>query len=138
MDLIVPDCLVLKIEEYHSCDETLDTTMYILYDKKENNFVIRGKRIESPTNKSCTYSYVCKSVKDLEYFISFVICKKNLWTYVLYSYDNLPPDSYDITYESFVEYDSEFYQISAYDKLAYNQKDIIKKLSMLKNVSNSY
>ena len=35
--------------------------------------------------------------RDLADFLEFVICKKNLWTYVLYNYDNLPYDSNDIT-----------------------------------------
>ena len=50
------DCLVLKIEE-HDIDTTeLDTTLYILYDKNESHFVIRGKRF-SKVMDSCTYSF---------------------------------------------------------------------------------
>ena len=44
METAVPDCLVLKIEEYDSETYELDTTIFLLYDKKEHQYVIRGKR----------------------------------------------------------------------------------------------
>ena len=37
------DCLVLKIEEYDIDNKNLDTTLFVIYDKKEHQFIIRGK-----------------------------------------------------------------------------------------------
>ena len=34
------DCLVLKIEEYDIDNGNLDTTLFIIYDKKEHKYVI--------------------------------------------------------------------------------------------------
>lgn len=140
MEFTTTDCLVLKIEERDkdSISHVLDTTMYVLYDKKEHNFVIRGKRKETTTRKSCTYSYICETVHELEYFISFIICKDNLWTYVLYNYDNLPSNSNLISYDLFADMESEFYELSAYDKIKYNKKNLINKLNMLRHVFNYY
>jgi len=134
----VTDCLVLKIEERDEVTEELDTTVYIIYDKKEHNYVIRGQRSPLKYSHSCTYSFVCKDHRDLADFLSFVICKKNLWTYVLYNYDNLPYDSNDITYEFLSEYESSVYELTGYNNDEYTRKNLCKILRMLRNVFNYY
>ena len=131
------DCLVLKIEEYDIDNKELDTTLYVLYDKKEHQFILRGKRA-TENIESCCYSFNCEFAKDLIDFITFVICKKNRWTYVLYNYDNLPATSDEITYD-FMEYnDSKVYELAAYDKQKYVKKKLEKNLRMLRNVFNNY
>ena len=134
----VTDCLVLKIEERNSISENLDTTVYIIYDKKEHNYVIRGKRNIINNIGACTYSFVCKDHRDLADFLSFVICKKNLWSYVLYNYDNLSYDSNDITYEFLKEYESNVYELTGYDCEDYSRKRLCSILIMLRNVFNYY
>lgn len=134
----VPDCLVLKIEEREVDTKEIDTTLYILYDKKYHNYVIRGRRRISPTHISCEYSFVCENIEDLVYFITFVISKSNLWTYVLYNYDNLPIDSNDITFEFLYNFDHSDYELSAYDNEKYNKSVLTKNLKMLRNVFNFY
>ena len=62
------DCLVLKIEEYDIDDGTLDTTLYIIYDKKEEKYVIRGKRY-CDIMETCTYSFNCEFAQELFDFI---------------------------------------------------------------------
>ena len=52
------DCLVLKIEEYDIDNGNLDTTLFIIYDKKEHKYVIRGKR-NSLSMESCKKSLKC-------------------------------------------------------------------------------
>jgi hypothetical protein len=135
---ILTDCLVLKIEERDADSGELDTTVYIIYDKKEHNYVIRGQRSPLKYSDSCTYSFVCKDYRDLADFLSFVICKKNLWTYVLYNYDNLPYDSNDITYEFLSEYESSVYELTGYNNETCIRKNLCKILRMLRNVFNYY
>ena len=134
----VTDCLVLKIEERETDVEILDTTIYVIYDKKDRNYVVRGKRRVTNNIDACTYSFVCKDHRDLADFLSFVICKENLWTYVLYNYDNLPYDSNDITYEFLKEYESNVYELTGYNNLDYNRKRLGSILRMLRNVFNYY
>jgi len=134
----VTDCLVLKIEERDVVTKDLDTTVYIIYDKKEHNYVVRGKRSPLKHCDSCTYSFICKDRSDLEDFLSFVVCRKNLWTFVLYNYDNLPYDSNDITYEFLKEYESNVYELSGYNNTKYSRKSLSLTLRMLRNVFNYY
>ena len=134
----VTDCLVLKIEERETDVEILDTTIYVIYDKRERNYVIRGKRRVTNNIDACTYSFVCKDHRDLADFLSFVVCKENLWTYVLYNYDNLPYDSNDITYEFLKEYESNVYELTGYNNLDYSRKGLCSILRMLRNVFNYY
>ena len=44
MENQVPDCLVLKIEEYDIETYELDTTIFVLYDKKEHQYVMVTKK----------------------------------------------------------------------------------------------
>ena len=134
----VSDSLVLKIEERNPKSGELDTTVYIIYDKKEHNYVVRGKRSVINNIGACTYSFVCKDHIDLADFLSFVICKKNLWTYVLYNYDNLSYDSNDITYEFLKENDSNVYELTGYNCENYSRKWLCAILRILRNVFNYY
>jgi hypothetical protein len=138
MEFTVPDCLVLKIEEYEDVSGLLDTSIFVLYDKNEGHYVIRGHRRNTRKNDACSYSFVCKYAKDLADFISFVMCKQNLWTYVLYNYDNLPADSNDITYEFLLYNQSPVFELTAYDKQKYNRHNLIQNLRILRNVFNYY
>ena len=134
----VSDCLVLKIEERNPTSGELDMTVYIIYDKKDHNYVIRGKRSVVNNIGACTYSFVCNDHIDLADFLSFVICKKNWWTYVLYNYDNLSYDSNDITYEFLKENDSNVYELTGYNCENYSRKRLCATLRMLRNVFNYY
>ena len=134
----VSDCLVLKIEERDSDNGELDMTVYIIYDKKDRNYVVRGKRSVINNTDACTYSFVCKDHIDLADFLSFVICKKNLWTYVLYNYDNLSYDSDNITYEFLKENESNVYELTGYNSENYSRKRLCRTLRMLRNVFNYY
>jgi len=137
-EFLVPDCLVLKIEEYEEYTQNLDTTLYILYDKKYHNYVIRGRRRYTPQKQSCEYSFVCENIDDLVYFITFVISKQNLWTFVLYNYDNLPVDTNDISFNFLYSYDHGDYELAAYDKMKYSKTKLTQNLRMLRNVFNYY
>ncbi len=133
----LPDCLVLKIEEHDVDTNELDTTLYIIYDKKQHNFIVRGKRF-SKLMDSTTYSFNCEFADELVDFITFIICTKNKWTYVLYNYDNLPHDSNDITYDFMKKHDSKEYELGGYDYQKYDKKILLKSLRILRNVFNIY
>ena len=138
METTVPDCLVLKIEEYNSTICELDTSIFVLYDKYKHQYVLRGCRRITEKYDMRTYSFVCNSATDLANFISYVICQENLWTFVLYNYDNLPTSSSNITYEYLVKNESPEYEITAYDKTIYNKFRLLQNLKMLRNVFNYY
>ena len=131
------DCLVLKIEEYDYISNEIDTTLYIFYDKEKHQFYVRGKRSTKKIN-AFTLSFTCEFAEDLADFISFVICKKNKWTYVLYNYNDLSFESDDISYEYLLENQSNENEIAGYDKLKYSRKYLTKHLRMLRNVFNYY
>ncbi len=135
---IVNDCLVLKIEERETDVELLDTTIYVIYDKREHNYVVRGKRRATEIADSCTYSFVCNDYRDLADFLSFVMCNHNFCTYIFYNYDNLPYDSNYITYEFLKEYESNVYELVGYNNLDYSRKRLYSILRMLRNVFNYY
>ena len=135
MENAVPDCLVLKIEEYDYETNELDSTIFVLYDKKDHHYVIRGQRRVTDRYDSCVYSFICNYYRDLAYFLGFVMCKQNLWTYVLYNYDNLPYDSNDITYDFLTDV-SPVYELSGYDKQIYSKSQLLNNLRMLRNVFN--
>jgi biopolymer transport protein ExbD len=78
------------------------------------------------------------NIDDLMYFLTFVICKKNLWTYVLYNYDNLPVDSNDVSFDFLYSYDHSDYELAAYDNQKFNKRFLRKNLEMLRNVFNYY
>jgi hypothetical protein len=134
----VPDCLVLKIEERDCETLELDTTLYIFYDKKYHNYVIRGRRRVTPKYNSCEYSFVCEDLYDLVYFITFVIEKKNLWTYVVYNYDNFPIDSNEICFDFMSSNDHPDYELGAYENEKYNSRRLMLNVRMLRNVFNFY
>jgi len=134
----VTDCLVLKIDERCSVNNELLTTVFIIYDKKEQKYVIRGKIADINQKIGATFSFLCKDIWSLEEFLSFAICKQNKWTYVLYNYDNLHYNSNDITYEYLKQYESNSYEIAGYNNLKYNKKNLIRNLRMLSNVFNYY
>ena len=134
----VPDCLVLKIEEYDTTVEELDTTVYILYDKEEHKYVVRGRRRCTPTHQSCAYSFDCEYASDLVDFLKYIICKENTITEVLYNYDNLPATSNEITFEFLQENDERTHEISGYNGLKCNRKRLLRNLRMLRNVFNYY
>ena len=58
MTNVSSDCLVLKIQEY--VDNDLDTTLYILYDIKEEVYLLKGKRaFINEKVESIPYSFYC-------------------------------------------------------------------------------
>ena len=137
-----PDTLVLKLEEYDS-SSLLDTTLYVWYDQRLNQFTIRGKRRDTERVKSVSYSFDCEFAHELADFIAFVIDGNNYVSYVLYNFDNLPITSDEITYDFLAECDTrhnenEAYELAAYDYRLLKKRELTKYLRMLRNVSNPF
>ena len=72
------------------------------------------------------------------HFIEFLIDDSNTVSYILYNYDNLPETSNELTFEFLEEYDDRTYEISGYDNLKLNRKQLLRNLRMLRNVFNYY
>ena len=133
----VKDCLVFKIEELDN-KNVIDMTAYILYDMKLQLYVIRGQRIVTEKDNSCTYSFNCNSSSDLLEFLDYVIDPAYKINHILYNYDNLPKNSNDITYEFLKKYDHQDYELSGYNNQFYDRYKILLQLKMLRNVYNYY
>lgn len=131
------DCLVLKIEEYDIDNGKLDTTLFVIYDKKEQQFIIRGKRSHVSMDL-CTYSFNCEFAHELFDFITFVICKKNQWSYTIFNYNNLPATSDEITYEFLKQHELKVYELAGYDNQKFNKHELLSNLRILRNVFNYY
>jgi hypothetical protein len=138
MEFNLPDTLVLKIVERDVDLNRPDTTLYILYDKKEHKYIIRGKRFETKRMESCSYAFDCEFAHDLADFIEFLIDREHTISYILYNYDNLPKTSNEIDYDFLYRYDDIVYELSGYDKLKLNRKELLKNLRMLRNIYNNY
>jgi hypothetical protein len=134
----VSDCLVFKLEEVESITEKIDTTLYIIYDKKNSKYLIRGSRRLSSKYEPCTYSFECEFAHELADFIEYLICPKNRINEILYSYDNLPEDPNEITFDFLNEYECEDVEISGYNDFKLKRRRLLRNLRMLRNVFNYY
>jgi len=131
------DCLVLKIEEY--VDSNLDTTLFVLYDKNEETYLIRGKRSDFNGKETVSYSFNCYYSKELSDFISFIVCPKSKLSYTLLNYHDLPSDEENIDYNYLNNLDNDkLYEVAGYDNQKYNKKQIVSILKFLKYVFNFY
>jgi len=131
------DCLILKIEEY--VDNNLDTTLFVLYDKNEETYLIRGKRSDTNESKSISYSFNCYYSKELNDFISFILCPESKLSYTLINYDDLPLDHENIDYHYLKNLDNnKLYEIVGYDNQEYDKKKILNILKFLKYMFNYY
>ena len=71
-------------------------------------------------------------------FIRTVICKENLWSYTLYNFSNLSPDSDDITFGELEMNVRKEAEIVGYYYQQYNKKSLKRMLRILRNVYNYY
>lgn len=134
----LPDCLVLKLEEVEENSGKIDTTVYVIYDKRDHKYLIRGSRRLSPKYEPCAYSYQCECAHELVDFIEYLFCPGNKVNEILYNYDNLPGNSNDITFDFLNENAYEDYEISGYNDLTLKRRRLLKILRMLRNVFNYY
>lgn len=134
----VSDCLVFKFEEVDVDSKEIDTTIYVIYDKKNHRYLIRGRRRWTPRHQSCTYSFECEYANDLADFIQYLFCSDNKVNEVLYNYDNLSDNPDDITFDFLYNYDHSDYEISGYNNQKLKRGRLLRNLRMLRNVFNYY
>jgi hypothetical protein len=134
----MPDCLVFKFEEVERDTGKIDTTVYVLFDQREEKYVVRGQRRWTPRYQACTYSFDCDHICDLVEFLQYVVCPSNRVNEILYNYDNLPDDSNKITYEFLHDYDHSDYEISGYNDRKFSSKRLFKNLRMLRKIGNKF
>lgn len=133
------DCLVVKIDEMFSFD--VEHTIFIVYDVREQKYVMRGKRFENiekinyepfsdsflfhafeyifPNKKEKNsvsyypYSFSCSKKESLVDFLDFIFSQGSSFRIRLYNYDNLPYDSKNITYDFFDSHVDKAYEIGS-------------------------
>jgi hypothetical protein len=133
-----PDCLVFKLEEVERETLLIDTTLYIIYDKMNHKFLLRGRRRWTPQTQSCTYSFECEFASELVDFIQYIICPRNKLNETLFNYDNLSEDPNEITFEFLHDHDHSDYELAGYDWRKFNRKRMVRNLRMLRNIFNHY
>jgi hypothetical protein len=135
----LPECLVLKIEEIDYENLEIDNTIYIFYNAHLDSYVLRGKRkvfsLNNLNNKK-PYSFNCINVRNLVDFLTFVICKKNLWTYTVYNYDKLYQNQKQNTFDFLNKSMDKRYEIAGYDNAKFDKMQLKSNLKLLKNMYN--
>lgn len=129
--------LVFKLDEIEYGREHkrpfIDTTLYILYDKKKGKYIIRGRRHRVNRDiRACTYSYEATHLSKIADFIQYVICKESKVNETLYSFVNFPENSDNITFDFLEDFIDVDYEISGYDSQALNREKMVSNLSLLK------
>lgn len=125
------DSLVFKLEEVDIDTNKKDTTVYVLYDNKTNNYIIRGNR----KNNMNTYSFNCELEEDLADFIQYIICRTNRVNETLLIYKNLPSPIY-LTFDYLEdEYDAPK-EISGYDDKKLVRNRLLRMLRMIRIISS--
>jgi hypothetical protein len=132
------NCLIFKIEEIEEKTTNKDNTIYVLYDKNEHKFIIRGKRIDTSHIKSNSYEFDCDYLDELLLFLSYILCRKNTYSFTLLNYNNLSNNSDNITFSFLKKYDKESNEISGYDNQPYDKKIIKNYLKIIKCIYNYY
>ena len=122
------DCLVFKLEEFDCDNLRLDTTLFVIYDINNEEFIIRGRRASSLH----PYAFTCKKVQALINFIGFVVGDKNVLSYTLYSFDDLPVNQSDVTIELLetITNCKTKDEVAGYDNKTFNAKQLSSILKM--------
>ena len=133
------DCLVVKIDEMFAFE--VEHTIFIVYDTKDQKYVIRGKRFDNNQNQEYEtlsspsivqmfdylfqtksekkhvsyypYSFSCPLKESLVDFLEFIFTQGSSFRIHLYNYDNLPYLSKDITYDFFERHVDESFEIGS-------------------------
>ena len=138
MSAMINDCIVLKIEEIENHSSDTDNTIYVLYDIKNHEYIIRGVRSATYNRTFDTYSFRCQSSKVVIDFLSFTIDSTNKVSYSLYNCNRLPSFSDDITIDilNYSCYKSS--EIVGYDNMTPNRKTLRKYIDIVGNMFNPY
>ena len=132
------DTLVLRILENDGSKQVVDTELYVIYDTRENIFLIRGKRSDTSRLIQNAYSFECESRDSVLELITFLIPKTNKCTVELYTYYNLPANKNDITFDTLRDEVDPSNEMVAYEDNKLSSKFLMQILSILKYTINEY
>jgi len=145
-DIQMNSKLILCIEEHDDIKKikSVDTRLFIGWSNLDNDFLIRGKRVDIGKHEFVPYAFHCNSIDKLYDFIEFVVGSKSNTSIILYNYNNIDVNSGEqpvknddeLTYEFFEKYMDKNYEIAAYDKVRLNRVQIKKYLNLLKYIYN--
>ena len=138
MSAIISDCLVLKIVETEATTGDTDNTIYVLYDSKTREYIIRGIRSPSDTLEFEPYSFRCHCTRVVIDFITLTIDGNNIVSYSLYNCNALPYDSDDITVDLLIYSCYKAVEVVGYDNLVLKRKTLRKYVDVIANMFNPY
>jgi hypothetical protein len=147
------DCLVLCIDDFKT------VKIFVIYDYKENKFIIRGKNYDDNTvcnsdsdsdseSESCSnnsnsyllnkpFSFQCKLKKNILSFIDYIV-SINRCEFTLYNFDNLSYNSNNIHFKFLEDSQEENNSIVSYDRDHFDETMCLNMLNILKNIYNEY
>lgn len=138
--------LILCIEEHDNRKDpySVDTRLFIGWSNQDNDYYIRGKRVDIGSKEFVPYAFRCDSTDELYDFIEFVVGSRSNTSIILYNYNNIDTNSSnsvtlkddELTYEFFEENMDRNYEVAAYDRVRLKREKIKKYLRMLKNMYN--
>ena len=132
------DCLVLQIEEVNKETKECDHKIYIIFDKNENHYVLRGKRNDTSGTNFNPYSFESDSKSDIVDFLSFIMETDDLVNYSLYNKTDLPWESNEITFEELEETLTAGDELVSYEADTFSKKRLSKRISFLRTIYNYY
>jgi len=135
------DCLVLKIEEVESVgshEKVVDNQIFVIFDTREERYILRGKRNDTHKIKFETYSFNCDTSDDVVNFLLFVIDKNNLLNYILYNISDLPFKSEEISFESLVNSVYGECELVGYENNAFSKKVLKNNIQILRYMYNDF
>jgi len=142
MSTVITDCLVLRIIENTHSTSRYDQEVFIIWDTLFKQYIIRGCRSTTRSVPGVPYSYTCTRMVDVLNFLFLIIDPANDCTFEIYNYDNLPPDSNNITFEFLSDCVEYKYEIVAYDEMwvdsSRKNPELVQALKSLRTVANEY
>ena len=132
------DCLVLRIIERDDSPRKFDQDLYVLHDIERDVFLIRGKRSDLPRCPMKSYTLECSTAYDTAHFISLIIPPEHRCVFELYSLDDLPADSNEITYDYLNLSKDPAKEVVAYLKQNTEPDKLVRLLRTLREVANNY
>jgi len=138
MSAMISDCLVLKIVETERESGDTDNTIYVLYDSKTREYIIRGIRCHSYKTIFEPYSFRCHSTKVVIDFLYLTIDNSNIVSYSLYNCNDLPYVSDEITIDLLDESCYKGTEVVGYDNMALSRKTLQKYVDIIGNMFNPY
>lgn len=132
--------LILCIEEIDADNKKypIDTRIFVYWQEVYECYLVVGKRQDThhskcvPT-KYAPFAFNCNTTRALFEIIEFIVGENKI-NVILYSFDNLyDKESSDLTYAFYESQMDKKYEISGYNNMCCEKKQMAKYLRMLKH-----